>query len=163
MPQPHERRQEERAPIELRVEYHRLNRFFSDYTRNISKGGTFIHTKKPLDVGTRFLFKLLVPHMDEPMVLLGEVCWVLHEGETREDDDAGEFSAPGMGIHFIYEDAEQQKQVVTTTLAENRVIGNVLKKMKAARPGGGRKSVDWWRIGDLNPWPLECHSSALPN
>jgi type IV pilus assembly protein PilZ len=83
MPQPHERRQEERAPIELRVEYQRLNRFFYDYTKNISKGGTFIQTKKPLDVGTQFLFKLLVPHNDEPMVLLGEVRWVLHEGETR--------------------------------------------------------------------------------
>jgi type IV pilus assembly protein PilZ len=111
MPQPQERRQEERAPIELRVEYQRLNRFFYDYTRNISKGGTFIQTKKPLEVGTRFLFKLLVPNMDKPMVLLGEVRWVLHEGETRKDEDGGEFSTPGMGIRFIYKDADQQEQV----------------------------------------------------
>ena len=111
MPQSHERRQEERAPIELRVEYQRLNRFFYDYTRNISKGGTFIHTKKPLDVGTQFLFKLLVPNLDEPMVLLGEVRWILHEGETRQDDDAGEVSEPGMGIRFIYNSADQREQV----------------------------------------------------
>ena len=111
MPQPHERRQEERAPIELRVEYQRLNRFFYDYTRNISKGGTFIHTKKPLDVGTQFLFKLLVPNMDEPMVLLGEVRWILHEGETRQDDYAGEVSEPGMGIRFIYKDDDQRELV----------------------------------------------------
>jgi type IV pilus assembly protein PilZ len=111
MPQPHERRQEERAPIELRVEYQRLNRFFYDYTKNISKGGTFIQTKKPLAVGTQFLFKLQVPNLDEPMVLLGEVRWVLHEGETRKDEGDGEFSTPGMGIHFIYENAEQQEQV----------------------------------------------------
>jgi type IV pilus assembly protein PilZ len=111
MPQPHERRQEERAPIELRVEYQRLNRFFYDYTKNISKGGTFIHTKKPLDVGTQFLFKLLVPNKDEPMVLLGEVRWVLHEGETRRDDDGSEVSTPGMGIRFIYKDVDQQEQV----------------------------------------------------
>ena len=110
MPQPHERRQEERAPIELRVEYQRLNRFFYDYTRNISKGGTFIHTKKPLDVGTQFLFKLLVPNLDEPMVLLGEVRWILHEGETRQDDD-GEISTPGMGIRFIYKNTAQQELV----------------------------------------------------
>ena len=111
MPQPHERRQEERAPIELRVEYQRLNRFFYDYTRNISKGGTFIRTKKPLDVGTQFLFRLLVPHLDQPLVLQGEVRWVLHEGETRQDDDAGEFSTPGMGIRFIYKNADQQEYV----------------------------------------------------
>jgi type IV pilus assembly protein PilZ len=111
MPQPPERRQEERAPIELRVEYQRLNRFFYDYTKNISKGGTFIQTKKPLDVGTQFLFKLLVPHNDEPMVLLGEVRWVLHEGETRKEEDGSEVSTPGMGIRFIYQDVEQQEQV----------------------------------------------------
>ncbi|MGA7742338.1 MAG: TIGR02266 family protein [Polyangia bacterium] len=111
MPQPHERRQEERAPIELRVEYQRLNRFFYDYTKNISKGGTFIQTTKPLDVGTQFLFKLLVPNNDEPMVLLGEVRWVLHEGETRHNDDGSEVNTPGMGIRFIYKDVDQQEQV----------------------------------------------------
>ena len=46
------RRREARAPIELKVEYKRLNTFFYDYTKNISKGGTFIKTEKPLDVGT---------------------------------------------------------------------------------------------------------------
>ena len=88
MPQPHERRQEERAPIELRVEYQRLNRFFYDYTKNISKGGTFIKTGKPLGIGTRFLFKLVVPNMAKPLVLLGEVRWVLREGETRKGEGA---------------------------------------------------------------------------
>jgi len=111
MPQPHERRQEERAPIELRVEYQRLNRFFYDYTRNISKGGTFIHTSKPLAVGTQFLFRLLVPNLDEPLVLLGEVRWVLHEGETRREANGDEISTPGMGIRFIYKDTGQQEQV----------------------------------------------------
>ena len=47
-----DRRREARAPIELKVEYKRLNTFFYDYTKNISKGGTFIKTEKPLDVGT---------------------------------------------------------------------------------------------------------------
>jgi len=37
-----DKRQTERVPIELKVEYKRLNTFFSDYTKNISKGGTFI-------------------------------------------------------------------------------------------------------------------------
>jgi hypothetical protein len=49
-----DRRREQRAPIELKVEYKRLNTFFYDYTKNISKGGTFIKTDKPLDIGTVF-------------------------------------------------------------------------------------------------------------
>jgi type IV pilus assembly protein PilZ len=66
-------RQHNRAPIELKVDYKKLNSFFADYTKNISKGGTFIKTKKPLPVGTRFLFKLTVPRREPAFELLGEV------------------------------------------------------------------------------------------
>ena len=68
-----EGRSHPRAPIELKVDYKKLNSFFADYTKNISKGGTFIKTKKPLPIGTRFLFKLTVPSRDAPFELLGEV------------------------------------------------------------------------------------------
>jgi type IV pilus assembly protein PilZ len=84
-------RQHGRAPIELKVDYKKLNSFFADYTKNISKGGTFIKTKKPLPIGTRFLFKLSVPQREAPFELLGEVVWSKAEAEE-----------PGMGIRFIY-------------------------------------------------------------
>ena len=61
-----ERREQRRAPIELKVEYKRLNTFFFDYTRNISKGGTFIHTERPLPIGTVFVFQLRLPTLDAP-------------------------------------------------------------------------------------------------
>lgn len=83
-----------RMPIELRVEYRRMNAFFADYTKNISRGGTFIRTDKPLQVGTRFRFLLSVPEKEEPFALEGEVVWCRDEGEE-----------PGMGIRFVYEDA----------------------------------------------------------
>ena len=75
-----DRRREARAPIELKVEYKRLNTFFYDYTKNISKGGTFIKTEKPLDIGTIFLFKLMLPAQSEPLALRGEVRWVVKDG-----------------------------------------------------------------------------------
>lgn len=84
-------RQQPRAPIELKVDYKKLNSFFADYTKNISKGGTFIKTRKPLPIGTRFLFKLSVPYREQPFELLGEVVWSKAEGDE-----------PGMGIRFIY-------------------------------------------------------------
>jgi type IV pilus assembly protein PilZ len=94
-----EMRQFARAPIELKVDYKKLNSFFADYTKNISKGGTFIKTKKPLPIGTRFLFKLTVPHREEPFELLGDVVWSNGEGEE-----------PGMGIRFIYSDDNQRAE-----------------------------------------------------
>ena len=90
-------RQLVRVPIELKVDYKKMNSFFADYTKNISKGGTFIKTKKPLPVGTQFLFKLTVPHREAPFELLGEVAWARADGED-----------PGMGIRFVYTDGSQR-------------------------------------------------------
>jgi type IV pilus assembly protein PilZ len=106
-----ERRQDERAAIELKVEYQRLNTFFYDYTKNISKGGTFIKTNRPLDIGTQFLFKLYVPSRGEPLQLHGQVRWVQREGEPPRDGGDGE---PGMGIQFLYDDDQQRLDVERT-------------------------------------------------
>jgi type IV pilus assembly protein PilZ len=119
-----------RGPIELKVEYERLNTFFSDYTKNISKGGTFIKTTKPLDIGTEFVFKLHVPTLDAALEILGRVQWVI----TPADIDAGLDTGlrgipeePGMGIRFVYaDDAERAaiEQRVEQIMIEN--LGQLL-------------------------------------
>jgi type IV pilus assembly protein PilZ len=86
-----ENREHGRAPIELKVDYKKLNSFFADYTKNISKGGTFIKTKKTLPVGTRFLFRLTVPGRSGPFELSGEV---VHASASADE--------PGMGIRFVW-------------------------------------------------------------
>lgn len=96
---PEELRSSPRAPIELKVEYRKVNSFFADYTKNISKGGTFIKTKKPLPLGTQFLFQLSVPNRDEPFELLGEVAWAKADGDE-----------PGMGIRFVYATESQRAE-----------------------------------------------------
>ena len=116
-------RQQTRAPIELKVDYKKLNSFFADYTKNISKGGTFIKTKKPLPIGTRFLFKLSVPKRDGPFELLGEVVW------SKADGDG-----PGMGIRFIYSQSQQRREfesVVEKLMADSlgpELTGRLLSK-----------------------------------
>ncbi len=102
-----ERRREQRAPIELKIEYKRLNTFFYDYTKNISKGGTFIKTDKPLDIGTVFLFRLQVPAQAAPLAFRGEVRWVIRDGEPAPPGIAPDHEL-GMGIRFVYDNAEQR-------------------------------------------------------
>jgi type IV pilus assembly protein PilZ len=102
-----DRRGGSRAAIELRVEYKRLNSFFADYTKNISRGGTFISTDKPLDVGTDFVFKLGVPSLPEPLVLKGKVQWIV----TKE---AAEGRDVGMGIGFVFESELERERVQMT-------------------------------------------------
>ena len=105
-----DRRRADRAPIELRVEYKRLNTFFYDYTKNISKGGTFIKTEKPLDVGTIFLFKLMLPSQSAPLALRGEVRWVVKDGAPLPPQVPAGHEA-GMGIKFVYDSPDQRDQL----------------------------------------------------
>jgi type IV pilus assembly protein PilZ len=92
-----ENREHGRAPIQLKVDYKKLNSFFADYTKNISKGGTFINTKKTLPIGTRFLFRLSVPGREEPFELNGEVVHANASGEEA-----------GMGIRFVWKDERER-------------------------------------------------------
>jgi type IV pilus assembly protein PilZ len=112
-----------RAPIELRVDYKKLNSFFADYTKNISKGGTFIKTRKPLPLGTRFLFRLTVPGRLDPFELSGEV---IHADPVGDE--------AGMGIRFVWgqeSDRTGFESVVESLMSESLgplVTQNLLKR-----------------------------------
>jgi type IV pilus assembly protein PilZ len=125
-----------RVPIELKVEYKKLNTFFADYTKNISKGGTFIKTRKPLDIGTEFLFRLAVPTLDEPLSIKGQVMWIVREGEPPPPGVDPDHEA-GMGIRFIYED-DQQRHAIEATVEKLMIssLGPLLyaKLMGKERP-----------------------------
>src|SRR5260370_40146706 len=97
-----EQRSSPRHAVQLRVVYKRMNTFFADYAKNISKGGTFIRTNKPLDVGTEFVFVLSIPEQAEHLQLSGEVIWIVDDTQASEERPAG------MGIRFKFvDDAER--------------------------------------------------------
>ncbi len=98
-----ENRQHGRAPIELKVDYRKLNSFFADYTKNISKGGTYIKTRKSLPIGTRFVFRLSVPARPDPFELNGEVVRFAAGDEE-----------PGMGIRFVWVDELERMEFERT-------------------------------------------------
>jgi type IV pilus assembly protein PilZ len=110
-----EHRDHGRAPIELKVDYKKLNSFFADYTKNISKGGTFIKTKKALPQGTRFLFRLTLPGRDAPFELSGEV---VHASGSADD--------AGMGIRFVWTDDRDR-------LAFERAVEGLMSESLGAR------------------------------
>ena len=124
-----ERRIDVRSPIELKVEYKRLNTFFADYTRNISRGGTFIGTDKPLKVGTEFVFALGIPNMREPLRLRGKVIW------TTDVDDATKANPAGMGIEFQYDEGErQEKEAAVERLLSAELGEHLATKLLGRKP-----------------------------
>jgi type IV pilus assembly protein PilZ len=127
-----ELRTSERSPIELKVEYQRMNTFFADYTKNISRGGTFIGTENPLEVGTRFTFKLAIPALTEPLQLTGEVRWVR---PRSEEGDAG------MGIQFIF--ANDSERAVIDQVVERLMVDSlgrlIYSRLRDVEDGRQRK------------------------
>ena len=83
----------------LQVSYERLNAFFADYTRNISKGGTFIPSRRSVPLGTEFRFRLVVPGRSEPFELEGVVVRNATDGEE-----------PGVGIQFRWSDDARRRE-----------------------------------------------------
>ncbi|HEY0252497.1 MAG TPA: PilZ domain-containing protein [Kofleriaceae bacterium] len=112
---PEERRADVRRPIELKVEYKRLNTFFADYTKNISRGGTFIKTARPLPIGTEFLFKLFIPGRAEPLTIHGEVQRIV-TGQGIDIDGDGT-PDQGMAIKFVYRQGDAQPEIARTVEA----------------------------------------------
>jgi type IV pilus assembly protein PilZ len=124
-----DRRDDSRTPIELKVSYKRVNSFFADYTRNISRGGTFIATARPLTMGTEFVFALEVPGLDEPLRLNGRVIW------TTEPENATRANPAGMGIEFQYVDAAERRgtEVIVERLLV-RELGEELTRDLLGKP-----------------------------
>lgn len=85
--------------MELQVAYEGLNAFFADYTKNISKGGTFIPSRRSVPLGTEFRFRLVVPGRSVPFELEGVVVRNATDGEE-----------PGVGIQFRWSDDERRRQ-----------------------------------------------------
>jgi type IV pilus assembly protein PilZ len=127
-----DRRDSARQPIELKVEYKRLNTFFADFTKNISKGGTFIKTNRPLPIGTEFVFKLYVPTLSHPLTIHGEVQRVVTEEEGAE-------SEPGMAILFVYRQGDARHEV--EKLVENLMTSTLGHRISAGLMEATRKRV----------------------
>ncbi len=91
-----ERRKHKRYTVELKVEYSTGDKFSADFAKNISHGGMFIHTTKPLDTGTIVNLRFYIPGQKVPLNLKGEVRWMVRPEEVRHRSQM-----PGMGIRFL--------------------------------------------------------------
>ncbi len=86
------KRQHLRVPVSLQVSYLSAGDLQKDLAVNLSPGGLFVRTSKPLDIGTEVDLEVLLATEDTPMHVRGKVVWL--RGATTE-------SQSGMGIQFI--------------------------------------------------------------
>jgi type IV pilus assembly protein PilZ len=82
------------------LDYHTVDEFVIDYTENISRGGAFIRTRRPLAPGTRLQLEINVTGVPVFMKMRGKVAWVNPPTGPRHRPDL----PTGMGVRFIFPD-----------------------------------------------------------
>ena len=103
---PSERRKELRVPAAIRVRYHAEQTFVNNYIHNLSKGGIFVSTPKPLPLNSHLKLKLIFQDKDKEIEVEGKVVWENTQKQARQD-----ITRPGMGVKFTKISDEAQAMI----------------------------------------------------
>jgi uncharacterized protein (TIGR02266 family) len=90
-----------RVPAQLRVSFDSYGELRECLMTNISRGGVFVVTPKPLPIGTPFELRIHVEETGETHAMSGEVASVNTGADMRSEDQ-------GMGIRFCNLSEEQE-------------------------------------------------------
>jgi type IV pilus assembly protein PilZ len=104
MTSPDDKRRAARLHHEIPVAYRSVGSFLSDWATDISHGGLFINSRKPLPVGTAVKILVQLPGTAFPFELQGRVTRV------SELDNAAN-TVPGMGIEFTGVDEPKRREL----------------------------------------------------
>jgi CRP/FNR family transcriptional regulator, cyclic AMP receptor protein len=88
-------RSEVRVKKTLSLTYKDDMAFVRAYLGNISSGGLFVKTEKPLPRGEQFLLRLQLPDLPDPLRISCEVVWARSPAEATLKEPVG------MGVKFI--------------------------------------------------------------
>ncbi len=88
-----------RKPARVRLRYPDPSRLGEEYRENLRKGGTFIKTPKPLQVGRECICEVTAPGLDDTLLFPAVVTFVATSGPGQE---------AGMGIEYRLSDTERR-------------------------------------------------------
>ncbi len=94
-PPPSSRRDSLRVPTAIDVTFEDARGFEKAYLRNISEGGVYLETSRPLPMGTRFDLSIRIADSGEQVRLRVEVVWV----NANPSPSSG--LQPGVGVAWL--------------------------------------------------------------
>jgi uncharacterized protein (TIGR02266 family) len=97
------RRKHEREKVRIRVTYKTIDRFKEEYTDNISHGGIFIKSTRPLPIHSKVKVTLTIPDIEEPVAISSEVVRRITEEEGKKSG-----LVPGFALQFL--DFDEKKK-----------------------------------------------------
>jgi len=97
------KREHERLPITLTVNYRTDMDFLNASAKDISLGGMFLRTTSPLPEGTELNLCFNIPEIHIEFCVTAEIIWAVSSGEADYEKDCG------MGLKFINLSRERSK------------------------------------------------------
>ena len=85
-----DKREHNRIPVSLKVSYLSKGDLAKDLVTDLSPGGLFIRTSRPLPIGTEVDLEVQIADEDPPITVRGKVVWLRAKSGPHE----------GMGIEF---------------------------------------------------------------
>ncbi len=138
---PSDRRKELRIPANLRVKYRSGQTFINNYINNLSSGGVFVSTPKPLPLDSIIKLHLVFEDKGQEIEVEGKVVW-----ESTEKVPLKDITRPGMGIKFIRMSDEAREiidNIVHDAITEQaRTIEEQEKNNKTGMPTSMRDKKD---------------------
>lgn len=98
-----ERRKFPRVMVRALVDFESLNTYLYDYSTDLSEGGIFIETEKPLPPGTPLTLRFTLPGVDRVFEVKAKVAWLNEERSSR--------LPRGMGVQFESMDDADRKAI----------------------------------------------------
>jgi len=100
-----DKRVEKRCPVALRVSYKTFHEFIDEYTKNVSRRGMFIRTKRQHELHEIAELLLHVPELPHPVKIKGEIVHVELNAPREEDC--------GVGVKFIDIDDQSREALIS--------------------------------------------------
>ncbi len=89
---------------QVEVRFEEFDEFVTEYARDLSLSGMFLHTSRPHPPGSSFQFEFEIEG-GQPLIRgVGEVVWARDREQAKD-------ALPGMGVRFISLDSNGQKLV----------------------------------------------------
>jgi type IV pilus assembly protein PilZ len=98
------KRRSTRLHHEIPVAYRTVGSFLTDWATNISQGGLFINTRKPLDIGAEVKVIIQLPGAAHSFDITGRVTRIEPVGNKTN-------AAPGMAVEFTELDRAKREKI----------------------------------------------------
>jgi len=79
------RRKDIRINARLKARFKDASAFIYEYTHNISKGGLFVRTQNPCDMGCMVEVVIIIPETEKEIPALGEVIHIVSPGQVNRN------------------------------------------------------------------------------